>query len=134
MATYHSASARAGRGGPLRDWAPVGERRGERRRLVLADGRVERAEHSSPHPIEHILMEVVALALKVRLHGDVPLRERPPVRPRPEMRQQGVGDAALPVDERAVAVEGDPLDVRHGYARLCAGRMPSGAAEGSMWR
>src|SRR5256885_1428046 len=61
-------------------------------------------------------IEVVALGLELSFHRDVPLGERLPVGARRKERQQCVGDSALPVDERAIAVKRHPVH-RHGPQR-----------------
>src|SRR2546425_770370 len=89
---------------------PLADRGRERRRDVGSDRDIERLKESSADAVEDVLVEVVTLRLELGLHGYVPLGERLAARTGRRERQEGIGDPALPVDERAVAVERDPLD------------------------
>jgi len=112
-----SAVAKRAQGsGHLWKRPPLGERRRQWGGLILADRDIERPEHTPADTVEDVLIEVVALGLELRLHRDVPLGEGLPVGAGRKEWQERVGDPALPVDERAVAVERDPIH-RHGPQR-----------------
>ncbi len=70
----------------------------------------ERREHADACLVQHLAIWSVRLGLDLRFDSDVATRELIAFDPFRQQRQERVGDPPLPVDERAVAVEGDPVD------------------------
>ena len=60
--------------------------------------------------VEHLAVAAVGLGFDGGLDSDVPARELVTVHRSAQQWEERSGDPALPVDERAVAVEGDPVD------------------------
>ena len=104
-------------------WFPARKAGGKKARRFLAQPPPEDVRHLHGCLGEHIAIAVISLLFNDRLYSRVSLQKRAAIEIDAILARgvaKGIKDAAFPVDERAVTVECDEIEGRHGRGKWCA--------------